>query len=41
MTAFATYECVECGESFGAVDGARAAENGFCSPQCETAGKGL
>jgi predicted nucleic acid-binding Zn ribbon protein len=41
MPTLATYECSECGESFKAVDGARAAENGYCSPACETAAKGL
>lgn len=41
MPALNTYDCVECGESFRAVEGSNAAENGYCSPACETAGKGL
>jgi DNA-directed RNA polymerase subunit RPC12/RpoP len=36
-----TYECEHCGEEFGAVEGAKAARNRYCSPACETAGKGL
>ena len=41
MATFDSYECTECGESFRAVEGARAAENGYCSPLCETRGKAL
>ena len=41
MSAFETYTCEECDESFEAHPSARAAANGYCSPACETAGKGL
>jgi predicted nucleic acid-binding Zn ribbon protein len=41
MPEFSTYECEQCGEQFKAVDGANAAANGYCSPACESAGKGL
>jgi hypothetical protein len=41
MSEFSTYECEHCGEQFRALDGANAAENGYCSPRCESEGKGL
>ena len=41
MSAFDTYDCDHCGEAFKALDGANAAEGGYCSPACESAGKGL
>lgn len=41
MSAFETYTCQECGEAFAAHPSARAAENEYCSPPCESAGKGL
>lgn len=41
MSGLQTFECDQCGETFAAVAGANAAENGYCSPACETAGKGL
>ncbi|MFB6072552.1 MAG: hypothetical protein ABEJ88_06245 [Halobacterium sp.] len=39
--AFETYECRNCGDEFTAYEDANAAENKYCSPRCETAGKGL
>lgn len=41
MPAFETYACGECGEEFKSHPSARAAENEYCSPVCETTGKGL
>ncbi|WP_435358425.1 hypothetical protein [Haloarchaeobius sp. DFWS5] len=41
MSDFETYACAECGADFVARSGANAAENEYCSPACETAGKGL
>lgn len=41
MSSFETYTCENCGEEFGALPSAKAAETGYCSPACETAGKGL
>jgi hypothetical protein len=41
MPAFETYECVNCGESFGAHASAKAASTGYCSPKCQTEGEGL
>lgn len=40
MPEFQTYECGACGKEFKAVDGANAAQNGYCSPACETAPDG-
>jgi len=40
MPALSTYQCEQCGAEFKAVEGANAAENGYCSPACESAGKG-
>lgn len=41
MSEFDTHECDECGDAFVAVDGANAAQNGYCSPACESEAKGL
>jgi hypothetical protein len=41
MSEFETYSCENCGESFRAHPSSNAAENGYCSPACETAGKSL
>ncbi|WP_267639651.1 hypothetical protein [Haloarchaeobius amylolyticus] len=41
MSDFETFTCSECSTDFKALPGANAAENEFCSPACETAGKGL
>lgn len=41
MPAFDTYECGSCGREFEAHPSANAAETGYCSPACETAGEGL
>jgi hypothetical protein len=41
MPAFDTHTCENCGDGFEALAGANAAETGYCSPRCETAGKGL
>lgn len=41
MPEFDTYECANCGRDFQALPGANAAEDGYCSPACESAGKGL
>jgi hypothetical protein len=41
MPEFDTYTCEECGDEFKAMAGAAAAENGYCGPACESAGKGL
>lgn len=37
MSQFETYTCENCGDEFEAVEGANAAERGYCSPACETA----
>ncbi|WP_257217569.1 hypothetical protein [Halapricum salinum] len=41
MSDFERYTCKNCEETFKAHPSARAAQNGFCSPACESAGKGL
>jgi hypothetical protein len=41
MPAFDTYTCNDCGDEFKAIPGANAAEAGYCSPACESDGKGL
>lgn len=41
MTEFETVPCESCGEDFTAHPSAMAADNGFCSPRCESEGKGL
>jgi len=41
MPEFETYECNECGDRFTALPDANAAQEGYCSPACETHGKGL
>lgn len=40
MSAFETHECSECGAEFKALESANAAQNGYCSPACETAARG-
>ena len=37
MPEFETYTCESCGAEYEAIEGSNAAENGFCSPACETA----
>ncbi|MFB6073957.1 MAG: hypothetical protein ABEJ89_02990 [Haloarculaceae archaeon] len=41
MAEFETYECANCGTDFRAHPSANAAETGYCSPACESQGKGL
>jgi len=41
MSDFETFECANCGGPFVAHPSANGAGNGYCSPACETAGKGL
>jgi hypothetical protein len=41
MPSFESFECVECGEAFKSLADANAARTGYCSPACETSGKGL
>lgn len=41
MPEFETIECANCGDEFRALPGANAAENGYCSPDCEVSGKEL
>jgi len=41
MSDFETYACEHCEEGFVAHPSARAAESPYCSPACESAGKGL
>lgn len=41
MVQLQTYRCEHCGDEFAAVAGANAAEKGYCSPSCESAGEGL
>lgn len=40
MPGFNSYTCSNCGDDFKALDGANAAENGYCSPKCESEAKG-
>ncbi|WP_279587137.1 hypothetical protein [Halobacterium sp. R2-5] len=39
--ALETYECQSCGDEFKAFEDSVAADDGYCSPRCETEGKGL
>lgn len=39
--AFDTFTCENCGDDFKAMDGANAAEKGYCSPACHTEVEGL
>ncbi len=41
MPNFETYSCENCGGDFKAYPDAEAAQNGYCSPSCQTTGKGL
>ena len=41
MPAFTTVTCDDCGTEFKALDAAAAADTGYCSPACHTAGEGL
>jgi hypothetical protein len=41
MSDFDTYDCEECGEQFAAHPSSSAADNGYCSPACESDGRGL
>jgi len=41
MPSFETITCEQCGSSFKALSGGNAATTGYCSPACETEGKGL
>jgi hypothetical protein len=41
MSDFETYTCDNCSEEFKAHPSGNAAANTYCSPACETAGKGL
>ena len=39
MSDFEIYTCENCGEEFRAHPSANAAENGYCSPRCESEAK--
>ena len=41
MPSFDTFTCEQCGSSFKALRSSNAAVGGYCSPACETIGKGL
>jgi endogenous inhibitor of DNA gyrase (YacG/DUF329 family) len=41
MTDLETVTCNECGDDFRVHPSAEAAETGYCSPACQTAGEGL
>jgi DNA-directed RNA polymerase subunit RPC12/RpoP len=41
MSDFGSYTCGNCGEEFSAHPSSNAAANTYCSPACETTGKGL
>lgn len=41
MSGFETYTCANCAKDFRAHPSANAANNEYCSPACESAGKGL
>ncbi|MFB6232743.1 MAG: hypothetical protein ABEH61_00650 [Haloarculaceae archaeon] len=41
MVAFETLTCGNCGDAFRAHPSANAADNGYCSPRCESEGRGL
>jgi len=41
MSELEAYTCANCGESFVANAASNAAANAYCSPQCESVGKGL
>lgn len=38
MPEFETYTCENCGDEFEALESSNAAENGYCSPACQTEG---
>jgi len=38
---FESYDCANCGESFGAYPDANATDGPYCSPACESEGEGL
>jgi hypothetical protein len=41
MPEFEDVTCKNCGNEFRAHASANAARNGYCSPRCETEGRGL
>jgi hypothetical protein len=41
MAAFETITCNNCGGDFKVHSSAAAADTGYCSPACQTAGEGL
>jgi len=41
MSDFDSYDCAECGEQFAAHPSSLAADTSYCSPSCESDGKGL
>jgi formylmethanofuran dehydrogenase subunit E len=41
MPSFETLDCDNCGEPFTAHPSAQAAQTGYCSPACHSAGEGL
>ncbi|MEF8813394.1 MAG: hypothetical protein V5A55_06200 [Halovenus sp.] len=41
MPSLETFECEECGREFKAIPDAQAAESGYGSPACKTAGENL
>lgn len=40
MSDFESYECVNCGTEFHAYPDANATDGPYCSPRCESEGKG-
>lgn len=40
MPEFESYTCETCGDEYRGIEGSNAAENGYCSPRCESEGKG-
>lgn len=41
MSDFETYDCANCETEFTAHPSANAANDGYCSPACQTAAEGL
>lgn len=41
MPSFEGYTCANCGDGFRALPDANATEGPYCSPKCESDGKGL
>jgi len=41
MPSLESFSCEHCGTEFEALSGGNAAVRGYCSPSCETEGRGL